>query len=216
MDESPKVISVEEAELITSEFWNRVQRTIYIDVKAHNRADLQSWGLGRRTSFLINEDMPPPFSVDKNVWRSALTEADLEYFESPHSPLEFEIQDSLLQATFGYKAFSLEAILYHLRTDFSNEHIIGFSPNLSLGEATFSQFPTLGFDVADSWRLSGICNCGYDLEEKLDLRERFGNALNIHHLFERKEDAYTFAKACGERVKVHAPFRVFQIFDLRQ
>lgn len=198
-----------------NEHWAQSQDLLFIDVKCHFEEDIDSWDHCRRIMFLINEDAPPPFSVDNSVWSSALSEEDQRSFECPYAPLTFELEHNLLRATFGYKTLTLVNLLHLLKTDFPDQQIIGYSPNPELASIVYGEFPTLGFDVADSWRLSGICNCGYKLEEKVTLQEEFGDALNSHHLFKTERDARKFAESCDVRVDEHAPFRVFRIYDLR-
>lgn len=72
---------------------------------------------------------------------------------------------------------------------------------------------TLGFDISDDLRPSGLSNCGYD-EEVFEWRARWGKALNEHGLVNRIEDAFALRAEMDKRVEEHAPFSVFQIWQL--
>jgi hypothetical protein len=72
---------------------------------------------------------------------------------------------------------------------------------------------SLGFDISDDLGPSGLSNCGYD-EEVLEWRSRWRSALNEHGLVSRVQDAFVLRAEMDKRVEEHAPFTVFQIWQL--
>jgi hypothetical protein len=66
----------------------------------------------------------------------------------------------------------------------------------------------LGFDVADGGLLSGLSNCGYTIDERTPMRERWAALLNDHHLFADAAPAFKFRTLTDQRVLAHAPFFV--------
>ena len=74
----------------------------------------------------------------------------------------------------------------------------------------------LGYDVSDLDYLSGLSDCGYDPEEKLDLVPRFASHLNQWHLFTDHTKAFEFKQVSDERVREHAPFYVYGLYVIRR
>lgn len=72
----------------------------------------------------------------------------------------------------------------------------------------------LGFDVADQWGLSALTNCGLDprVDDVEELRRRWGERLDEHHLFNDRLDAIGFKQLSDRRVPEHAPFFVFGLW----
>lgn len=73
----------------------------------------------------------------------------------------------------------------------------------------------LGFDIADAGRLSGLMNCGYDENERSDLRSMWVDRINEHGLIADVGQAFEFQAMTNRRVPEHAPFAVFAIYRIR-
>ncbi|MDH5756752.1 MAG: hypothetical protein OEZ55_08810 [Nitrospinota bacterium] len=69
-----------------------------------------------------------------------------------------------------------------------------------------------GYDIADSSEISGLTNCGYEPEEKIELVSRFGPMLNKYGLFSDLDRAMEFKQDCDLRVREHAPFYIYAIY----
>jgi len=72
----------------------------------------------------------------------------------------------------------------------------------------------LGFDVADGSLCSGLSNCGYQVEEIDELRQRWAPSLNDRHLFDEPDAAFEFRALCDARIPEHAPFFVYGLYFL--
>ena len=72
----------------------------------------------------------------------------------------------------------------------------------------------LGYDVADRWLLSGLCNCGWEPGEIPPPSARSAAELNEHHLFRDPDPAFHFAELTSRRVPEHAPFFVYSVYRL--
>jgi hypothetical protein len=70
----------------------------------------------------------------------------------------------------------------------------------------------LGYDVADDFTLSGLCNCGYEAEEAAGLRPAWSPELNHHGLFGDPRAALRFCSLTDARVPEHAPFFVYGLY----
>lgn len=77
-------------------------------------------------------------------------------------------------------------------------------------EATWT---LIGYDVSYAFLLSGLTNCGYSNGEIIDFRNQFRSDLNEHHLFSEIKRADDFRRKCNARVKEHAPFYVYGIWN---
>lgn len=69
-----------------------------------------------------------------------------------------------------------------------------------------SDWVCAGYDVTDSWLVSGLLNCGYTGAEKVSLTNMFGNTINSSGVFLELLSAQTFCTLCNQRVPEHAPF----------
>lgn len=75
--------------------------------------------------------------------------------------------------------------------------------------------PVLGYDVADDFLMSALCNGAFLREEVPDaLRAVWGPKLNSHHLFAGVEGARSFIPVADARFPEHAPFQAFVMFHL--
>lgn len=70
----------------------------------------------------------------------------------------------------------------------------------------------VGFDVADPGT-SGLSNCGYGTVRQLEsAKAAWSRSLNLHHLFEERSVADSFADYTDLRVPEHAPFLVVALY----
>jgi hypothetical protein len=70
----------------------------------------------------------------------------------------------------------------------------------------------VGYDVCDEMLLSGLMDCGYDSDERVELAREFGPKLNRWHLFDSVQDADRFRAISNVRVPEHAPFQVVALY----
>jgi len=73
----------------------------------------------------------------------------------------------------------------------------------------------IGYDVADAFLMSALCNGTFWPGEEADLlRGAWESAVNGAHLFTRKEDASAFVRTAEERLPEHAPFFIFEVIAI--
>jgi len=199
--------------------WEWDQERVFIDFRTHDEEDLASWDYSRRAMFLINEDAPAPYSLDTNVWSRTLPTQLAESFGHDGSPLMLDVVNAprKIVRAWNSREYQWSDLVNGLRAHLlEGDIMIGYSPNLVYCEAFFDGFALLGYDVSDwpGFSISGICNCGYNQNEKPEIKREFGQLLNDRHLFVDFESATAFANHCDIRVSEHAPFRVNAIYQL--
>ncbi|MBX3113395.1 MAG: hypothetical protein KF836_02420 [Fimbriimonadaceae bacterium] len=203
-----------------AEQWEHEQKCVFIDFRTHDEEDLATWDYSRRAMYLINEDALPPYCLDKNVWsRSMSEELQTSLGYSDMAPQLEVVQSSPGQIVRAWNSceYSWNELVDGLKAHLApGDVMIGYSPNLQLCDAFFGQLKLLGYDVSDwpGFSVSGICNCGYDPEEKIEIKKAFGHLLTDRHLFIDADSAVAFALNCDERVSEHAQFRVNAIYQL--
>lgn len=154
-----------------------------------------TWPPDRQALYLLRTDLDKPLSTDTLVWAALSKTLDLQ------SRLE-DLHHSLAQSELG-KPYCIIAIT---QVSVLEESISSFDPG----------WQRLGYDVSDTWRLSGLSNCGYLSDEIDDLREEWGPHLNLYHLFEDVERAWDFRSLTNWRVPEHAPFYVYGLYLVEQ
>lgn len=179
------------------------------------------WPAERAARFLLR-DTEKPLSTDVMVWPSV--------FEDPQ--LDLLGMDDLSLGSAGASAPAFRGFVQDLWQDLDaleraltpvtagRYDVIAVSVDGEWHPSTppcvpadlDAQWLHLGFDVSDSWLLSGLSNCGYAQEEIDAMRAQWGPRLNAHHLFDDRLDASAFATLCGERVREHAPFHVYGLW----
>lgn len=187
------------------------------------------WSLRRRQTFLLRPEIAWPLSVDESVWDSlfrppgykgigvgwpTLTVEPRDY---PHQILGLWQDIRAMQACAGSQLLKAGIeIRIDLLTDTPWqtlerwEFLADYPEPMTEPEIVWE---SLGFDISDDLGPSGLSNCGYD-EEVLEWRSRWRSALNEHGLVSRVQDAFVLRAEMDKRVEEHAPFTVFQIWQL--
>lgn len=175
------------------------------------------WDGARREKYLLREEIVRPLSVDEAVWPRLEDERlSSVIFSDPGEPpnglsLHF-IKDAIpmipkdAAALLGITAPASDA--ERLRTRHKIEPSSSKFVDLSA-----RGFNHLGYDVADAWLTSGLMNCGYTPDTKIELAGRFLNAINQHGLFSSFGEAAQFRLECDKRIPSHAPFTVFGLWQ---
>lgn len=181
------------------------------------------WSPEHRGLYLLREDVEWPMSVDRSVWPSFLQS---HYFDAKAHRVpnpRFVNQDTAnLENDFGL-----------LRDIMNLARLPGADLGVGIGVQVISQelerielllgieadaipagATVLGFDVATATPISGLSNCGYDQNELPQLRSKWGSNLNEHGLMESLDDAFEFREMTNRRVPEHAPFYVYQLFEI--
>jgi len=181
-----------------------------------------AWPQERRNLYLLRTDIDKPLSTDPIVWPSIL---------NPDFSRE-------IPSYVGH--LDLAANLQHLRTYLISHGdkvkvpywMIGISVLLSemtLEERhawneravpTIPQVPEeswslLGYDVSDTYFLSGLSNCGYsDGNERGRLARQYAEHLNKYHLLTTLTSATELRVFNNARVVEHAPFFIYCLFKI--
>jgi hypothetical protein len=190
----------------------------------------EMWPQNRRALYLIAPSAQKPMSVDTFVWPSIFDtgQAAGSYDEMrrrvglgvPSLPDWLGPNTGLwdnVAAMRDYLGAQLEIAVCRFQVI-----AISLACCLPVGrdEPPFSLCPfrpgndwaPLGYDVADSYMISGLSNCAYTIEENAHLAPAWAGRLNSNHLFDDTRDADDFRQITDMRVPEHAPFRVYGLW----
>jgi hypothetical protein len=202
---------------------------------ARERADELTtlWSADRREQFLLRANVATPLSVDVLVWPSvfdigqgiglprsererlhlagvslpAYTGTNVGLWEDAPRMLDY-----LSQRGAETRPYVVIAVSWFTGGGASGADSFGPYPARTLPATRHPSWQRLGFDVADGSLLSGLTNCGYQMEEAPALRAQWGPRLNQSHLFDTVDDALQFGSLTDARVPAHAPFRVYGLY----
>lgn len=183
---------------------------IGFDVRAAPTVVDPLWNEARRSRFLLRDDVVRPLAVDQQVWRSQfLASENLEWrgVLDHWSDLAAMCESARAKGVDGSLVSTVvvwDFLTSQERQRWASERLEPTQPAI-LGQ----EWQLLGFDVADSWLISGLSNCGYVDNEREEWRSRWSEKLNGFHLLADPLDAQIFAEATNRRVPEHAPFFVY-------
>ena len=172
-----------------------------------------AWNAERRSKFLIRQDVLRPLSVDRSVWKQPvkmLNEASPLYLWGSVSqalrvlgagPSGCDRQPAVIEIAIAYAGGVPRGWMDAFEGTLHPEEDMAL--RLDLQE--------YGYDVADSYLLSGLSNCMLSDSELEGLRRTWAASLNANGLFSERSDAIEFAKVCDGLVAEHAPFFAYRI-----
>lgn len=182
----------------------------------------QSWNLERRTTYLLRENIRFPLSVDTAVWPesddSSLCPIIFSDFNAhPNSApnglglyslrsLETLDQQPELEKAILIGVSVIGNVVHELQHRHCIQNLMPIAALVSKG------WVCLGYDVADWWLFSGLSNCGYSVEEKKFLSNKFAWGINEYGLFVSGNAALAFCVDCNLRIPEHAPFAIYGIW----
>lgn len=198
--------------------------------------DTFCWPEDRKQHFLYRLDVNIPISIDRNVTEtidSHFYDANTSGYTGPFSP-RWENLDALrlLAKTsninpedYYFLPISIDISLFTERElEHWNSLLGNKSQNVSpatLFEGLASpntvdkSWEFLGYDVADTGFTSAISNMGFTADDNLPkLRAQWGDTLNMHHLFNKTDDALRFKEFSNHRVPEHAPFFIYTLWRI--
>ncbi len=160
--------------------------------------------------YLLRTDILKPLSVDDAIWWSVFDREGLEVPEwrGPRQN-NWESLEALVACA---KANELDRFRIIAITQMPEEDEGAIGSEVSDPSQVQEGWEFLGYDVADYFLLSGLMNCGYTDEDMVELRERFSDKLNEHHLFTDIATAEEFMLLTDKRVPEHAPFYVYGLY----
>lgn len=187
---------------------------------------LENWDHERRSALLFRLDVAKPLSVDEMVWPSVF-DADHHLLKPDWTGYIQDLWDDLdrLKMTLEegwrqtWRPCCLVAVTLMTASctrgqeDGWRERVDSLSPQVIAGG-----WRLLGFDVADSFLLSGLSNGGFrpELEAVSPLRAVWGPLLNRWHLFTDTSAATAFQKLANSRMPEHSPFFIFAVWLIDQ
>jgi hypothetical protein len=190
------------------------------------------WPSERRRTYLIDPSVLWPLSVDNSVWPSVFRyNKDASIDESERrvlvEPTDFH-QDALdLWAVPSDMFQAVERSERHAASDLvpiaveilSDQPLTNFEYWRALLDDSYevtplsSDWACIGYDVADSSRLSGLINCSYTDKEKQEITHDWAGVLNEFGLLRTPEKALKFVSLTDRRVREHAPFFAYCIYS---
>ena len=215
------------------------QRLIRFDIRLPKEDYVSEfWNQENRDRFLLRPETAWPLSVDPLVWPSVFYStifreaSKLPYGNIEVDPLvddgKYWLNLEQMKAFYArHKKANKEGIAIAIQL-FSEKSLVediisykepdGIQCGITLGHTCPDKLPAnsefLGYDVADASWISGLTNCGYISEEKMDLSKVWAPRLNSFGLLSTLEDAAEFRRLCDDRVSEHAPFWVYGISRL--
>jgi hypothetical protein len=176
----------------------------------------EDWDQKRRSVFLLNPELKWPISIDENVWPPFFEfgERDSQTYQTGFWRNLQDLRSCFLkQKKRWQRAIVIGVVLiskHNLRKD------KWWWPLLRRGlsmELLPEHWAFLGYDVADSLRISGLSNCGWvDPLETDFAKKEWCPRLNEFGLFEKLDDAMAFRDEMDRRVLSHAPFYVYGLY----
>ena len=212
-----------------------VRHLLGFDIRIGKPGEACPWADEQKEMFLLKLDVARVLSVDQMVWPSVfgpdgLGRPDYVGFFAPF----WECLEEMVAVaqTLGDAALQSSLVGTGLRLDLCDQEerltwrrfLRGISPSGEVGRALAEAQPRipsedwrlLGYDVGDFSGLSGLSNCGFiSLEDdQLEMRRQWGPLLNIHHLFADPIAAREFKLVSDRRVREHAPFSVYELWEI--
>lgn len=183
----------------------------------------ESWPLSRVERYLLRRDIVQPLSTDTTVWKSVANENGAEMAPWHGVLNHWSSLSELLQFMQGCESTPITgwcivavALPWHILDIREQEAWAAPDKLVATQPARLDRsWEFLGYDISDTWLLSGLTNCGYSDAESRILRANWSRRLNMHHLFNNPKDAIKFRNMTNVRVPSHAPFHVFSIFRLQ-
>jgi len=185
----------------------------------------EEWPEERKRSFLLRRDIVKPLSTDTSVWPSVF---DVDHtlqrppWIGPIGRLWEDLralENSLSTESNRTKPYwvialtLLSAIRSREELAYWNTMTEGILYTPAVRDPSWQ---LLGYDVADSYLISGLTNFEYRKDEVQDIGEKYIPSLNEYHLFQSVEPAAEFLPLADERGGVHAPFFVFGIWLIKK
>lgn len=209
------------------------ERLLGFDARVDICGNTQAWASDRMDGYMYKLDVETRLSVDEMVW-PAVPAARLEgwsdfvYFQNIWSDLSELNKHVGRERGEAHKIIAVSLCMSEQQTRSIN-NLSGHPQELAEygvreakpftpiePRAVKDEWELLGYDVCDSWLLSGLSNCGFqpEKEDVNALRNTWGTRLNRYHLFQDYNDASEFTAFSDSRVPEHAPFFVYGLWLL--
>src|SRR5947209_10085650 len=187
----------------------------------------QDWSEERKRSFLLRRDIVKPLSTDTTVWQSVFdVDQTLQrpQWIGPTGQLweNLPALEQYVSTAWSKRGEPYWVIAITLSADIASDEDRAYW-NDRRGEIMPSvadpSWHLLGYDVADSYLLSGLTNLSWGIgnkEEVQDMYEKYSPSLNEYHLFTSVEPAAAFIPLAEEGARAHAPFFVFGLWLIKK
>ncbi len=177
---------------------------------------METWSAAHANEFLLRPVALGPLSADVAVWptsgdkdmrrRLFCNAYDLPDQE-PNGLSVYRLRENIFPSDLLSKPNSPVLLALSTTADaFASLSKAGIVHPMNLHANEETNWICAGYDVTDSWLVSGLLNCGYTQTEKTSLTNTFGNAINSFGVFSELLPALTFCTLCNKRVPEHAPF----------
>lgn len=176
---------------------------------------LSLWSERRRAQYLLREEVQRVLSIDDGVWPSVFSDQAIGggmlpiHIGGPKIPDWVGIDSPLWEDLGALQSFIADNDSTLIRPFW----VVAYSGlGGSIDTRVSDEWTLLGYDVADGIAISGLSNCGYTEQERVDVRSRGWDLdLNEYHLFSTFSTANEFREYSNTRVGEHAPFSVIGI-----
>ena len=172
-----------------------------------------NWSKSRQKRYLLNEEIKNILSVDETVHSSIdLDENNISHQAEFYFGQEL-LEECILQNNHLSIAVSMIEEPYKSLFRYSKENSI-YIPNILLTPNNDFYVDFLGYDVGDFMLISSLTNCGFTIEVKNNLTF-FKDKLNKYGLFSDIVTAEEYKTISDLRVKEHAPFYIFGLYQIK-
>ena len=179
------------------------------------------WTPNRQAQYLLNTGVIWPLSVDTAVWPNEKDEYLLSQIFYDHDTIPnglnlFDIHKNNNSFAFNNKKNKPIVVAISFLHDNAEYLIEQHKINLSAikEKQKYKLLHFIGFDVCNTWLLSGLMNCGIRGPNHEMLRNVFGQSLNRYGLFDDIDKAAHFSIEISKIIPEHAPFFPSGLFVL--
>lgn len=175
---------------------------------------------------LINPRARSVSSVDRDARRSVLPEdlknsTYLQLWKSLAAVVkrlsEQEMQDAVIVAITVEPEYLTTAHfeqwnkIFPIRKPENKDFLLELKSSLEPQDLS-PEWEFLGYDVADAWLFSALCNAGLGADAKI--AGQWAGRINDQHLFNQEKDAVEFAHFAGSVLRTHCPFYIFGVYKI--
>jgi hypothetical protein len=192
------------------------KKLLGFNIKIDPESPIMYWDSYRRDQYLLHPTIDYPLSIDSHVWACVIDNPDYpDAFAGFDFWRDLEDMKAMFLRQRSHESLTGVAIAMLLVWE-KPEDIIALRARFEYLDLPIDMLPDdwlfLGYDIVDIGCLSGLSNCGYYPDEKIELQKIWVNRLNENGLMKKAEHALEFREITDIRVPEHAPFYVIGLY----